>query len=221
MGSFFGAPHARFSIRPPLQRNLYWESYMQDSLLDLLYKGISTGSPTCRVLYYICSIMESLLEVIHAGFSITPAIYIGISIGTPTCRILFYTSSISKSLLGVPGPPVWGNLYWEYLHTEFSSGPRPQRNLFWDSYMQDSLFNFLYKAYYVCKVISVGTPIRRFPYVHMAKGPHALMPMHPDGRTDMHACVLVGTYLHRYDDLFLQKFTVPLSPTPPKKNMHI
>ena len=75
MGSFFGAPHARFSIRPPLQRNLYWESYMQDSLLDLLYKGISTGSPTCRVLYYICSIMESLLEVIHAGFSITPAIY--------------------------------------------------------------------------------------------------------------------------------------------------
>ena len=73
--SFFGAPHARFSIRPPLQRNLYWESYMQDSLLDLLYKGISTGSPTCRVLYYICSIMESLLEVIHAGFSITPAIY--------------------------------------------------------------------------------------------------------------------------------------------------
>ena len=48
---------------------------MQDSQLDLLYKGISTGSPTCRVLYYICSIMESLLEVIHAGFSITPAIY--------------------------------------------------------------------------------------------------------------------------------------------------
>ena len=80
--------------------------------------------------------------------------------------------------------------------------------------MQDSLFNFLYKAYYVCKVISVGTPIRRFPYVHMAKGPHALMPMHPDGRTDMHTCVLVGTYLHRYDDLFLQKFTMPLAAPP-------
>ena len=87
--------------------------------------------------------------------------------------------------------------------------------------MQDSLFNFLYKAYYVCKVISVGTPIRRFPYVHMAKGPHALMPMHPDGRTDMHTCVLVGTYLHRYDDLFLQKFTMPLAAPPPTKNIYI
>ena len=89
--------------------------------------------------------------------------------------------------------------------------------------MQDSLFNFLYKAYYVCKVISVGTPIRRFPYVHMAKGPHALMPMHPDGWTDMHTCVLVGTYLHRYDDLFLQKFTMPLAAPPPhthKKHTH-
>ena len=87
--------------------------------------------------------------------------------------------------------------------------------------MQDSLFNFLYKAYYVCKVISVGTPIRRFPYVHMAKGPHALMPMHPDGRTDMHTCVLVGTYLHRYDDLFLQKFTMPLAAPPPTQKKHI
>ena len=88
--------------------------------------------------------------------------------------------------------------------------------------MQDSLFNFLYKAYYVCKVISVGTPIRRFPYVHMAKGPHALMPMHPDGRIDMHTCVLVGTYLHRYDDLFLQKFTMPLAaPRPHKKKTYI
>ena len=62
----------------------YWESYLQDSLLDLFYKGISTwpvcqcaripiiGSLKYRILYQTFSKKESLLEVLPAGFSITP-----------------------------------------------------------------------------------------------------------------------------------------------------
>ena len=92
---------------------------MQDSLLDFLYKIISIGRPTCRILYQTSSIKEfllglyanvlvyPLLGVLNTGFSIRRSLkknlcwksYLqdsllhllsnGILFWSPTCKILY------------------------------------------------------------------------------------------------------------------------------------
>ena len=110
---------------------------MQDSLLDFLYKIISIGSPTCRILYETSSIKEFLLGL-YANVLVYPVLAVlntGFSIRRSLKRNLCWKSYLQDSLLHL----LSNGILFGAPHARFSIRRPLRRNLYWESYMQDSL----------------------------------------------------------------------------------